>query len=81
MVKQADIKMVPGEGMPVHRDPFNKGRLILIFNITYPDTLDPAVAKKLLALLPKVQRPAVPKEAEEVHLQQFDGEKSLDLWH
>jgi DnaJ-class molecular chaperone len=73
VIKQAEIKMVAGEGMPVHRDPFNKGRLIIIFNITYPEKLEPSQAKKLLALLPKVQRPPVPAQAEEVSLQHFDG--------
>ena len=29
VIKQADIKMVAGEGMPTHRDPFNKGKLII----------------------------------------------------
>ncbi len=78
MIKQAEIKMVAGEGMPVHRDPFNKGRLIIIFNITYPEKLEPSQAKKLLALLPKVQRPPVPAQAEEVSLQHFDGEAHIE---
>jgi DnaJ-class molecular chaperone len=78
VIKQAEIKMVAGEGMPVHRDPFNKGRLIIIFNITYPEKLEPSQAKKLLALLPKVQRPPVPAQAEEVSLQHFDGKAQTD---
>ena len=48
--------------------------MIVIFAISYPDKLDPAVQKKLLALLPKPSRPAVPKDAEEVSLEVFDGE-------
>ena len=96
MVKQADIKMIAGEGMPTHKvtipapdlldfscillnlflllllvqllflllltlqDPFNKGKLIVLFNITYPEKLDPAVAKKILALLPKCVPAPIP---------------------
>jgi len=74
VIKQAEIKMIPGEGMPVHKDPFTKGRLIIIFNITYPESLEPSLAKKLVALLPKVGRPPVPADAEEVSLHHFDGE-------
>jgi len=73
IIKQADCKMIKGEGMPTHRDPFNKGKLIIIFNITFPEKLDPAVAKKISALLPKPNTPPVPKDGEEVHLEEFDG--------
>jgi len=74
ILKQAEIKCISGEGMPTHRDPFNKGRLIIIFNINFPEKLEPAVAKKIAALLPKVQLPPVPKDAEQVRLEVFDGE-------
>jgi len=73
VIKQADIKCVQGEGMPTYRDPFNKGRLIIIFNINYPEKLEPGVAKKLAALLPKVDRPTLSKDAEPVKLEVFDG--------
>eukprot|EP00091_Calanus_sinicus_P012025 TRINITY_DN27139_c0_g1_i1.p1 TRINITY_DN27139_c0_g1~~TRINITY_DN27139_c0_g1_i1.p1 ORF type:complete len:100 (-),score=25.67 TRINITY_DN27139_c0_g1_i1:49-348(-) len=66
--------MIQGEGMPTHKDPFNKGKLIVLFNITYPEKLDPATAKKLYSILPKPNLPAVPKDSEEVHLEVFDGE-------
>merc|ERR1719481_2000152 len=74
IIKQADVKMIKGEGMPTYRDPFNKGKLIIIFNITFPDKIDPAVAKKIASLLPSPKLPAVPKDSEEVHLEEFDGE-------
>jgi len=74
VIKQADIKMIQGEGMPTHKDPFNKGKLIVLFNITFPEKIDPTVAKKLSALLPKPKLPPVPAGAEDVHLEVFDGE-------
>ena len=73
VIKQADIKMIQGEGMPTHKDPFNKGKLIVLFNITFPEKIDPTVAKKLSALLPKPKLPPVPAGAEDVHLEVFDG--------
>ena len=83
VIKQADIKMVLSEGMPTHKDPFNKGKLIVLFNITFPEKLDPSVAKKLSSLLPKPKLPPVPAGAEDVHLEVFDGMPSLDkiLWN
>lgn len=75
IIKQADCKMIMGEGMPIHRDPFNKGKLIILFNITFPEKIDPEVAKKLAAMLPKPKGlQAIPKDSEEVHLELFDGE-------
>ena len=47
--------------------------MIIIFNITYPDKIDPAVAKKISQLLPKPQTPQLPKDVEEVQLEVFDG--------
>ena len=74
VIKQADVKMIKGEGMPTYRDPFNKGKMIIIFNITYPDKIDPAVAKKISSLLPAPKNvPPIPKDGEEVHLEEFDG--------
>jgi len=74
VVKQADIKCIPSEGMPTYRDPFNKGKLIIIFNVTFPEKLDPSNAKKIAALLPKVDKPNIPKDAEKVRLEYFDGQ-------
>jgi len=74
IIKQADVKMIKGEGMPTYRDPFNKGKLIIIFNITFPDKIDPAAAKKISSLLPSPKLPPVPKDGEEVHLEEFDGQ-------
>ena len=64
VIKQADIKMVLSEGMPTHKDPFNKGKLIVLFNITFPEKLDPSVAKKLSTLLPKPKLHPDPAGAE-----------------
>jgi DnaJ family protein A protein 1 len=74
VVKHGDIKMVEGEGFPTHRDPFNKGRLIVIFNVVFPDSLTEANAKKLAAFLPKVVRDEVPSGAEDVKMEVFDGQ-------
>ncbi|XP_072900124.1 dnaJ homolog subfamily B member 13 isoform X2 [Hemitrygon akajei] len=40
-------KVVPGEGMPLSKDPSSKGNLIIQFDIKFPDKLTPA-KKKLI---------------------------------
>ena len=47
--------------------------MIIIFNITYPDKIDPVAAKKILQLLPQQKTPPLPKDTEEVQLEVFDG--------
>lgn len=32
--KHDDIKVIPGEGMPIHGSPFTKGRLFIIFKVS-----------------------------------------------
>ena len=49
-------------------------RLIIIFNVVFPDSLTEANAKKLSSFLPKVNRDEVPSGAEEVKMQVFDGQ-------
>jgi DnaJ-class molecular chaperone len=73
VIKHGDIKMVEGEGFPTHRDPFNKGRLIVVFNVVFPDSLTESNAKKISTFLPKVVRDEVPSGADEVKMAVFDG--------
>ena len=48
--------------------------MIIIFNVTYPDNIDPAAAKKILQLLPQPKnKPQLPKDVEDVQLEVFDG--------
>ena len=74
VIKYGDIKMVEGEGFPTHRDPFNKGRLIVVFNVVFPDSLTESNAKKIVSFLPKVVRDEVPAGAVEVKMLVFDGQ-------
>ncbi len=43
---------VPGEGMPHHGRPFDKGNLYIHFAITFPDVLDAAQVEAVRAALP-----------------------------
>merc|ERR1712241_884777 len=73
-IKTGDLKCVYGEGMPTYRNPFEKGKLIIQFNVEFPESLDPAVVPKLEKLLPPKEEPMIPEEHEEVNMQEFDTE-------
>ena len=52
VIKTGDLKQVQGEGMPQYRNPFEKGRLIIQFNVIFPNNLEPSVAEALAGILP-----------------------------
>merc|ERR1712107_457215 len=54
--------------------PFEKGKLIIQFNVEFPDSIDPAIVPKLEKLLPAKEEPMIPEDHEEVNMQDFDPE-------
>lgn len=34
VIKHGDVKCVPNEGMPIYRDPYDKGQLIIQFDVS-----------------------------------------------
>ena len=54
ITKHGEVLCVVGEGMPIYRQPFEKGRLIISFNVRFPPAnfLPAADLAKLEALLP-----------------------------
>ena len=52
VIKTGDLKQVQGEGMPQYRNPFEKGRLIIQFNVVFPNSLEPSMAQALAGILP-----------------------------
>jgi len=74
VIKHGAIKMVQDEGFPTHKDPFNKGRLIIVFNVQFPEKLNADAAKKIASALPKTPKPESPKASEDVKMEEFDGQ-------
>jgi len=60
--------------MPQYRNPFEKGRMILQFNVVFPPMLDPKVAEALAKVLPPVEEPMIPDDHDEVDINDFDPE-------
>lgn len=73
IIKPGDIKEIPNEGMPLWKQPFEKGRLIIKFDVKFPDSVTPEAAKMLKKVLPNPE--PLPKlkmgEFEEAFLQDF----------
>jgi len=74
VMKHGAIKTVADEGFPTYKNPFTKGRLIVVFSVDFPETITADAAKKIAAALPKVPKVTVSSEAEEVTLGEFDGQ-------
>lgn len=72
LIKHGDCKCIPGEGMPIFRDPFTKGKLTIHFSVDIPSSIDPAIASKLEQLLPPRDHVIIPDGAEEVLLEEYD---------
>lgn len=60
--------------MPTYRNPFEKGKLIVHFNVEFPEMVDPKIIPKLEKLLPAKEESMIPDEYEEVDLHDFDPE-------
>ncbi|XP_003699212.1 dnaJ heat shock protein family (Hsp40) member A4-like [Megachile rotundata] len=75
VIKYGDLKCILNEGMPVYKDPFTHGRLIIQFVVNFPKTIDPAVIPTLEQCLPPREEAIIPDNAEECSLVDLD----LDL--
>jgi len=73
VVTPGDIKCVDGEGMPIHKRPYEKGRLIIKFNVQFPKTVTVDALKLLDKALPRPKaKPAVTEEeVEDVQLTDY----------
>jgi len=74
IIKPGDIKCILNEGMPVYRNPLEKGRLVLHFDVKFPakNELRPEYLAQLESLLPARQSVKVPMDGEECVLTEFD---------
>lgn len=75
VLRHGDCKYILNEGMPRHRDPFHKGRLIVKFNVNVPKQLPVEKMAQLEGLLPARPVSVIPDEAEEVVLIDYDQER------
>jgi len=65
VIKSNDLKCIVGEGMPQYKNPFEKGRLIIQFEVIFPTSIAPELIPKLEKCLPPRPRIDVSMDAEE----------------
>jgi len=74
VIQHEGVHIVNGEGMPQYKNPYEKGRLFIVFNVIFPENFF-AGADGLAALrkvLPVPKQPKVTEDMDEVELQEFD---------
>ncbi|XP_028287194.1 dnaJ homolog subfamily A member 4 [Parambassis ranga] len=74
VIKNGDYKCVENEGMPLHRDPYDKGQLIIHFQVEFPEKhwLPEHLMYQLERLLPPREDVMVTDDMEEVDLCEVD---------
>uniref|UniRef100_A0A6M2DKK9 Putative dnaj c chaperone protein n=1 Tax=Xenopsylla cheopis TaxID=163159 RepID=A0A6M2DKK9_XENCH len=75
VIKHGDVKCVLNEGMPQYKNPFEKGRLIVQFLVTFPNTIPPEMVNALESCLPPRPVVEIPPGAEECMLIDMDPEQ------
>ena len=74
VIKHDEMKCIMGEGMPQYKNPFEKGKLIIMFQVKFPEEnwIPPVKLVELEKLLPPRQELIIPDHAEECDLQKID---------
>jgi len=75
VVKHDSFKSILGEGMPQYKNPFEKGRLIVQFQIVFPEKIPQTIVADLEKCLPPRPRVDIPIDAEECNMADFDPEQ------
>ncbi|TKR92573.1 hypothetical protein L596_007201 [Steinernema carpocapsae] len=64
VIKHAEIRTIPCEGMPHERNPTEKGDLLIQFNVQFPSQISDAARDNLAKMLPDKTEPLIPDEAD-----------------
>jgi DnaJ family protein A protein 2 len=76
VIRPGDVKCVQDEGMPMHKNPFVKGKLFIQFQVEFPKqgALSTGSLAALEKALPEAPKQMVTDEAEEHHMHAADLE-------
>jgi len=74
VLRPDQLKVIHGEGMPLHGSPFTKGKLFILFKVEFPadGALSETQVKALESVLPAKPMPRLTGEEEDVSLQPID---------
>ncbi|XP_041320818.1 dnaJ homolog subfamily A member 1-like [Pyrgilauda ruficollis] len=75
VIRPGDLKCIPNEGMPVYRSPFQKGKLILQFEVKFPEPgwLPTERLRQLQAFFPPQEEVMATEDTEEVELSDYSA--------
>lgn len=77
VTKHGEVKCVLNEGMPMYKNPFEKGQLIVQFIVNFPSRVPPELIPALENCLPARPRVEIPELAEECQLMDFVPEQEM----
>ena len=72
VLKQDAVKLIQGEGMPFHGNPFSKGRLFVHFTVVFPQTLSLSTVQAIKAVLPRGTDAVLNGDEEECSMSDID---------
>lgn len=72
VTRHDQLRMIEGEGMPHHNNPFTKGRLFVVFKLVFPKHLEPMQVAALESVLPPRPTPLLSGDEEECTLDDVD---------
>ena len=52
VIRPGQMKMIRNEGMPQYKNPFDKGALVIKFDVEFPSSIPDDIAQKLVSILP-----------------------------
>lgn len=75
VTKHGDLKCILNEGMPIYKDPFTHGKLIIQLVVNFPKTIELNDIPMLEQCLPPREEVIIPEGAEECILTDLDPEQ------
>ncbi|XP_037822667.1 LOW QUALITY PROTEIN: dnaJ homolog subfamily A member 2 [Lucilia sericata] len=80
VVRHGELQVIPGEGMPLRNNPFDRGDLLVPFVVEFPESGFATIEQlqMLETLLPPREPFTMPAEAEEVQLSEFQPRDEND---
>lgn len=82
IIESGCTRCIFGEGMPMHRNPFERGNLFIKFNVLFPTTIDhdEDEMKKMEALLPPRPQMMIVDDDETIHMTLHDHIASANTY-
>ena len=72
VIRHEMTKCIAEEGMPIFKNPMEKGTLIIQFEVIFPEVINPSVVPTLKQCLPPAPEVDIPIDAEQTVLEDFD---------